>query len=143
MTAKKPASRRTPVYVTEPDAERLMLMTRYVCSRPDGEHLMELQAKIFSAEIRDPSEIPPDVVTMNSRVRVRFTESDSDEEFSLVFPSGANPKRKWISVLGSFGRALLGARVGDMVEFETGAGRKRCRILEILYQPERAGEYVG
>ena len=44
-----------------------------------------------------------------------------------------------VSVLSPMGTALLGARVGDMLEYEGATGPERARIADIVYQPEAAG----
>jgi hypothetical protein len=46
-----------------------------------------------------------------------------------------------VSVLTSLGAALLGARVGDVVEWQTRRGLRRLRIKRILFQPESAGAF--
>lgn len=131
------------ITLTEPDAERLMLLSRYVTSRVEGEHLLELERKVSQADVCEPEQIPPDTVTMNSRVEVRYEDTGDVMEYTVVFPSRASIPHGRISVIGSLGRALLGARVGDLIEFVSGAGMRRCRITKLLYQPEAAGDYTG
>ena len=131
------------VRMTEPDAERLMLLSQYVNSPIEGQHLLELERKISEAEVCPPEEIPPDVVTMNSKVLVRFLDTGETGVFTLVFPSRTNAQHHRISVLGSFGRALLGASVGDEIEYATGVGVRRCKVERIVFQPEAAGDYFG
>ncbi len=131
------------IFVTEPDAERLALLSRYVNSPLDGSHLLELEQKVAEAEICEPDQVPPDVVTMNSRAHLLFLDTKECGAYTLVFPSRANAQHRRISVLGSLGRALLGARVGDEVEFSSGTGKRRCRIEQLIYQPESAGDYLA
>jgi regulator of nucleoside diphosphate kinase len=137
------ATMKVPIRMTEPDAERLMLLSQYVNSPMEGQHLMELERKISEADICPPEEIPPDIVTMNSRAQVRFLDTGETAVFTVVFPSRTNAQHKRISVLGSFGRALLGASVGDEIEYASGVGKRRCRVEGILFQPEAAGDYLG
>lgn len=129
-----------PVTLTETDAERLMLLSRYVSSPVEGEHLLALERKISMASICDSEEIPPDTVTMNSRVLIRFTDTGETGIYTVVFPSRANAQHRRISVIGSLGRALLGARAGDEVEYASGLGVRKCRVESVLYQPEAAGD---
>jgi regulator of nucleoside diphosphate kinase len=44
-----------------------------------------------------------------------------------------------ISVLAPIGTAILGYRLGDVIEWQVPAGLRRLRVEEVLYQPERAG----
>jgi len=77
---------------------------------------------------------------MNSRIRVRDLASGGRDDVPMVFPGDADIERNKISILAPIGTALLGYRVGDIVEWEAPAGLKRMRIEEILYQPEAAGD---
>lgn len=101
-----------------------------------------LQAELDRAEVVDPRQIPPTVVTMNSTLR--FGIESSGEEFcmSLVYPKDITGAADRISVLAPVGSALLGLSVGDEIEWpRPGGGTLKVRILEIVYQPERAGEF--
>lgn len=99
-----------------------------------------LEAELERAEIVEPDQIPPNVVTMNSTVR--FTIADSGKEFSLtlVYPKDAGHADR-VSVLAPVGSALLGLSVGDQLEWPTpGGGAATVRVIDVVYQPERAGE---
>ena len=91
-------------------------------------------------EVR-PQEVPPDVVTMNSSVRVSDLATSKSDLFTIVFPSDANYEEGKISILAPLGTALLGYRVGDVVNWHVPRGVRQLRIDEIVYQPERAGDY--
>ena len=101
----------------------------------------ELQVELDRAEVVEPKEMPPSVVTMNSTVR--FVIEPSGEEFclTLVYPRDATGEEDRISVLAPVGSALLGLTTGDRIEWpRPGGGLIQVRIVEIVYQPERAGE---
>ena len=100
-----------------------------------------LQAELDRADVREPADMPPDVVTMNSTVR--FQLQDSGESFvqTLVYPKDADGSAERISILAPVGSALLGLKVGDSIEWPGPGGKPLAvRIVEIVYQPERAGE---
>jgi len=78
---------------------------------------------------------------MNSKVRLKDLDSGEEVIYSLVFPNDANVAENKISVLAPVGTALIGYRVGDPIEWKVPRGLKRLKIEEILYQPERAGDY--
>ena len=44
-------------------------------------------------------------------------------------------------MLAPLGTALLGTRVGDVVEFAAPAGTRRLKVEKVLYQPEAAGDF--
>lgn len=131
------------VPMTEADAERLGLLARYVTRRTEGEVMARLEEKIASARVVDPNEIPPDVVTMNSQVRLTDPLTGESSIYTVVFPSAVDARKNRISVLGPLGMALLGARVGDEVEYESSVRREVRQVMEILYQPEAAGDLYG
>jgi regulator of nucleoside diphosphate kinase len=130
----------TSIRLTEPDAERLTVLHRFVRTPIEGEHLRRLEEKIADADVVEPEAIPADVVTMNSRVLVTDLNSGESAVYTVVFPSGADARRKRISVLGALGSSLLGRKTGDEIEYSSSAGSERCRIDAVIYQPEAAGD---
>jgi regulator of nucleoside diphosphate kinase len=59
--------------------------------------------------------------------------------YTIVFPPEADTAQQRISVLAPIGTALIGYRVGDVIEWSTPGGGRRLRIETVLFQPE-AGE---
>ncbi len=92
-------------------------------------------------QVVSSTEIPKDVITMNSQVRLKDLDSGEEVIYCLVFPHAADSKQQKISILAPIGTALIGYRVGDIIEWNVPAGLKRLKIEEILYQPEAAGDY--
>lgn len=105
------------------------------------ERLRALRVKLQQARLLQPAEMPNDVVTMNSTVRLRDLETDEVESYSLAYPGFADGFKNRVSVLASLGTAILGYRTGDEVTWETPSGQVRVRIEDVAYQPERAGQY--
>lgn len=101
----------------------------------------ELEAELARADVVEPEEVPPTVVTMNSTVRFRVLSTDQTFEMTLVYPRDADGGSSRISVLAPVGSALLGLSQGDEIEWpKPGGGVLQVRIEEVTYQPERAGE---
>jgi regulator of nucleoside diphosphate kinase len=103
-----------------------------------------LEAELERAEIVDAADVPSTVVTMNSTVRFRVT--DSDEEFcrTLVYPKDADADGGTISILAPVGSALIGLAEGDEIEWpKPGGGTLRVQIKEIVKQAARADETQG
>ncbi|MDX1301827.1 nucleoside diphosphate kinase regulator [Photobacterium sp.] len=101
-----------------------------------------LEDELDRAQIVEPKDVPSTVVTMNSTVR--FIVKSSKEKFclTLVYPKDVNAKADNISILAPVGSALLGLSQGDEIEWpKPGGGMLSVRIEEILYQPERSGDY--
>jgi regulator of nucleoside diphosphate kinase len=78
---------------------------------------------------------------MRSKVRLRDLDTGEEMVYTLVFPSEANFDEGKISVLAPVGTAMLGYRVGSLIEWEVPSGRRRLKVEELLYQPEAAGDY--
>jgi regulator of nucleoside diphosphate kinase len=101
-----------------------------------------LLQELESAEILEPeNNIPSNVFTMNSIVRMSFINTKKNVQFQIVYPNKANFKDNKISIFSPIATALIGYKVGDEIEWIIPAGITRKRIDEIIYQPEAAGHY--
>jgi len=132
------------IYITTSDYHRLsglIEMSRERNGDADREYLDQLEEELAQAEVVNPEDIPQDVITMRSKVRLKDLKSGQTVMYSLVFPSEANSNEGHISVLAPIGTALLGNRSGDVVESRVPSGLRRLKVKEILYQPEAAGNY--
>ena len=100
-----------------------------------------LEKELRRAEVVEPAQIPPNVVTMNSTVRFTIADSGEDFRLTLVYPKDVGGEAGRISVLAPVGSALLGLSIGDELEWpRPGGGMSTVRVVDVLYQPERAGE---
>ena len=101
----------------------------------------DLEAELARADIVPPDEIPPNVVTMNSRVRFRMESSQEAFYLTLVYPQDVDAKGGTISILAPVGSALLGLSAGDEIEWpKPGGGTLRVCIEEVIAQPERSDD---
>lgn len=131
------------LYVSRADLSRLEALiarARRGADRDTG-YLDHLEACLDLARSVPATDVARDIVTMNTRLRLRNRETDASAVYTLVFPENADADRNRISVLAPLGVALLGAREGDTVVWRTPAGEQRMTIEAILYQPETAGDY--
>jgi regulator of nucleoside diphosphate kinase len=126
--------------ISSTDIARLeAIMTAALQASANAELLRE---EICRAQVVSQTAIPPDIVTMNSRVRIRDNGTGRINEVTLVYPRDANPDLGRISVLAPIGSALLGLRVGQTIEWPLPGNRsKSVAVLEICYQPEAAGDF--
>lgn len=132
---------RPKIIISERDAERLEdLLESLPANAFPGKGA--LQAELARAEIVPPQEIPSGVVTMNSTVKFRVSSSDEEFSLTLVYPRDVDQSGATISILAPVGSAMLGLTQGDEIEWPgPGGGTLKVCVEEILYQPERAGEY--
>jgi regulator of nucleoside diphosphate kinase len=129
------------IIMSDADHERLAALiesARYSASLR-ADYLDALEGELKRARVVRQSDVPPEVITMNSVVRLRDLDTDEVEEFELVYPADADMAHSRISVLAPVGTAILGYRLGDVIEWPVPAGLRRLRVEEVLYQPERAG----
>ena len=133
--------RRRSIRITESDMRKLqrLLESGKQYLRRDLAHLLSLEDELRRAEEVSPYEIPPDVVTMNSRVRVRDLHRNEETTYTLVFPGDADISKNRVSVLAPLGTALLGYKAGDVIQLEVPSGVRWLKVEEVLYQPEAAG----
>lgn len=103
--------------------------------------LEALAEELESGNIVPSRKIAPNIITLNTRVRLQDLDNGKNLEVTLVLPSSADFSAGRLSVASPLGIAILGYAVGDVVEYPVQSGIKRVRIDEILYQPEAAGHY--
>jgi regulator of nucleoside diphosphate kinase len=99
-------------------------------------HHLDLRKAIEQARVVAPEQVPADVVTLDSDVRVRNSRTGVARDYTLVCASQADVSGDQISVLGSLGAALLGRRRGDPVESPMSGGIQSLEI-ENVTQPQR------
>ena len=104
-----------------------------------------LFAELGRADVVDSSLMPPDVVTMNSRVTFTVLSTGQEITSTLVYPddkiSQINSGDR-LSILSPVGTALLGLSEGSEIEWPVDLNKNtRVRIDAIDYQPERSGDF--
>ncbi len=98
----------------------------------------ELQSELERAIVVSPEAVPPDVVTMNSRVVYSDETSGLQRVVTIVFPGEADAADGKVSVFSPIGTALLGLSVGQAIDWDFPDGsRRRLRVDELVHQPER------
>jgi regulator of nucleoside diphosphate kinase len=126
--------KRTNVFITESDFARLnsLLESAKRFLRRDREHLSSLERELDQADIVAPDELPADVVTMNSRVRVTDLDTGTQTVYTLSFPRDADIAHDRVSVLAPIGTSLLGCQAGAVIEVQAPRGKKLLRIEEVI-----------
>jgi regulator of nucleoside diphosphate kinase len=134
------ASVERTIIVTRPDHERLrrLVDTARLRHRLKERHLTALAEDLEEAEVVEPERVPPDVVTMRSRISVRDMVNGELSTYTLSYPVEADLDAGRLSVLAPIGTALLGYREGDVVEWPVPGGLRVLKIEKLLHQPEAA-----
>jgi len=76
-------------------------------------------------------DIPKNVVTVNTRVRIKALETGEEVTHTLVAPTKARNKHNTLSILSPIGVAIIGYAEGAEVCWEMEAGVKNYRIEQV------------
>ncbi|HEY5157295.1 MAG TPA: transcription elongation factor GreA [Anaerolineales bacterium] len=92
--------------------------------------IQELEFILRNAVIVEKSSAPKSIVAVNVRVTVQEKGFDP-EVFHMVGATEADPRTGKISYESPIGNALMGHRVGDIVEVNTPGGKIKLKIMKI------------
>ena len=95
------------------------------------ERIVEIENILKNAEVIIEEEVDLDKINVGCRVKVFDITFDEEMDFKIVGSSEANSLQGKISNESPVGKALLGARVNDVVDVETQAGIIQYKVLEI------------
>ncbi len=93
--------------------------------------IQELEQKLRNVEVISDEKKPKNVVTMGCKVVVRDVEFEEDMEYTLVGTAEADPEAMRISNESPVGAAILGQRVGKIVEVQAPVGTIKYKIMKI------------
>ena len=122
----------TTQVVSRADHDRLRRLIQLNEARlaREAEAFAALEESMETARIVEPDEVPADVVTLHSQVRLR--ETDSGRVFLIVVAlpgDGRDDGSFWLTYATA---ALLGAREGDDLVWRGAEGLRRARIEQVL-----------
>ena len=101
-----------------------------------------LKVELERATIVESHHIPENIVSMNSTVQLSMSYSEAPFYLTLVYPNEINEDGSTLSILSPIGTALIGMKQGDEIYWPSSGGKNaKVRIENILYQPERTGDY--
>lgn len=128
------------IYVTEKDKTKLrkLLSTTTGFRVRDLKTVTDLLDELERAEVITEDSVNQTVVTMNSTVHFQDIETGKEFTYTIVYPEFANSDANRISILAPIGTALLGYKIGDTVEWEVPAGKRKLLVKNILFQAEEA-----
>ncbi len=91
----------------------------------------EIDKILKNAEVVVEDEVDVNVINIGCKVKILDIEYNEELEYKLVGSTEANSLRGKISNESPLGRALIGAKVGDVVSVEAHAGTMQYKILGI------------
>lgn len=93
--------------------------------------ILQLENMLKNAVVVDENEIPKDKVSVGSIVKVMDYDFDEEVEYTIVGSAEADPMNFRISNESPVGSALVGKKVGDIIEVVVPNGVSKFEVLSI------------
>ncbi|EJP6473057.1 transcription elongation factor GreA [Clostridium sp. FAM 1755] len=93
--------------------------------------IIQLENMLKNASIIDENEVPKDIVSVGSIVKVKDYEFDEEVDYIIVGSAEADPMNNKISNESPVGCGLIGKKVGDIIEITVPDGVSKYEILEV------------
>lgn len=93
--------------------------------------IVEIEAMLKNAKVIDEADISTDTVSLGCTVTVYDVEFDEEICYNIVGSTEADPSNGKISDESPVGTALLGKKVGDVVEVPAPAGSIELKVVAI------------
>lgn len=135
MHTEVQAATRPAITLAEQEADALAdLALRSMNPSSLGAKL--LLEEVNRANTLSASELPADVVTMNSRVVFEDETTGESHSVQLVYPKDADMEAHRLSVLSPMGAGLIGMQQGGSIEWPNRQGvLRRLKIVEVVQPP--------
>ncbi|MBU3825272.1 MAG: nucleoside diphosphate kinase regulator [Candidatus Oceanisphaera merdipullorum] len=128
-----------PITISTLDLVRLEALLE---KQPESDAVTRLENELDRAKVVPPTEVPDNIVTMNSTITFAMATGKETFTKTLCYPKDMDSSNNKISVLAPIGAALLGLSVGQSIEWPAPNGKAmQVSITAVDYQPERAGDY--
>lgn len=95
--------------------------------------IAEIEKKLAESQVIDVSSLNSETVVFGATVRIVDLETQEEKQYTLVGQEEADLKKGTISVQSPIGRALIGHKVGDIVEVHRPAGAVEYEIQAIAF----------
>ena len=93
--------------------------------------ILQIENMLKNASVVDESEIPAGTVAVGATVKVKDYDFDEVVEYTIVGSAEADPMNFKISNESPVGKALIGKKIGDIVEATVPDGVSKFEILDI------------
>lgn len=90
-----------------------------------------LEDQVSRAEVIDPSRMDTSRVVFGMTVKLYDSVNDKKLSYRIVGEMEAEAQKGYISVHSPIAQALIGKKVGDVVEVQVPGGRRELEIVEI------------
>ncbi|NLT96141.1 MAG: transcription elongation factor GreA [Clostridia bacterium] len=93
--------------------------------------IITIEKMLRNAKVIEDDEREAGIVSIGSTVTVKDIEFDEVLEYKIVGSAEADPLKNLISNESPVGRALLGQKIGSIIEVDAPAGKLKFEILDI------------
>ena len=93
--------------------------------------IARLKEQLRSARVIDTADVGTDVVSVGTKVKVKYVDGGESEEYEIVGSAEADPAANKLSNESPVGRAVLGHKQGETVEVAAPAGAIKLKIISI------------
>jgi regulator of nucleoside diphosphate kinase len=107
----------------------------------EGEALAQLSRRVDEGEVVSVDEVASDLVTMYSQIRVQDVDDGRSFVLTVALPPERHFHRERTLPHAYPAVELIGARVGDELEWLSAGQQRRARVEEILFQPEASARH--
>lgn len=134
MTKKKSGAAMPHIRMIDSEADALTELT--LQKQRDSARFYELLLEeIDRAAICDHADIPPDVVTMGSKVTFVDEKNGAERTVRLVYPAEADIAAGRMSILTPVGAGLIGLSVGQSINWPDRGGIEHRLTIVAVQQP--------
>jgi transcription elongation factor GreA len=93
----------------------------------------EFESKVALADVIDPAQVDKNVVAIGADVKVEDVDRKVRDQFILVGEGETRDNVDCVSVTSPLGQALLGHKVGDVVEVQAPRGLIKYKVIAFKY----------
>ncbi len=137
MYANTRCSTDHEVMLTDMDFQSITALFRRIHDDPNCREVIPLlTAVLHTARIVPVLEVPGDVITLNSRVRLRDCNTDTTKSINIVLPEEHRNDRRNLSVATIPGALIIGRRQGDIISKFVQGCEYKYHIERLAFQPE-------
>ncbi|NLJ91250.1 MAG: transcription elongation factor GreA [Clostridiales bacterium] len=93
--------------------------------------IVELESFLKNVEVIYEEDVDTDKIGVGNKVKLYDIDFDEEVDYMIVGTSEVDIDAGKISPISPVGKALMGAKVGDIVDVETHAGTFKYEVLDI------------
>jgi transcription elongation factor GreA len=94
--------------------------------------IQEIENNLALSEVIDLTDVTTEKVVFGARVNIEDIDTGQETKYQLVGPLESDIGENKISVTAPLGKALIGKKIGDVINVKTPGGMRKFEIVDIL-----------